>query len=146
MTYVLSNIPCASTITDLEPERDELVFLNKAVNWETFKGIQCLKYLYCRTTDKGGYFVRPEWKGKEMQFFNRFEVLGMTGWRFPYAEGKTPTTGFWVWNLLKEQGKDVVLVNFLPHADFTTSHWEGHDWKYEAEVYERVKPKMLVTI
>lgn len=146
MTYVLSNIPCASTIPNLEPERDELVFLNKAVNWETFKDIQCLKYLYCRTIDTGGYFVRPEWEGKEMQFFNRFEVLGMTGWRFPYTEGKTPTTGFWVWNLLKEQGKDVVLVNFLPHADFTTSHWEGHDWKYEGEVYERVQPKMLVMI
>lgn len=146
MTYVLSNIRCASPIPNLEPERDELVFLNKAVNWETFKDIPCLKYLYCRTIDKGGYFVRPEWEGKEMQFFNSFEVLGMTGWKFPYTKGKTPTTGFWVWNILKEQCKDVVLVNFLPYTDCGTQRWEGHDWKYEAEVYERDKPKMLVTI
>lgn len=145
MTYVLSNIPCASPIPNLEPDRDELVFLNKATNWEMYKDVPCLKYLYCREDDKGGYFVRPEWKGKEMQFFNDFKVLGF-GWRFNYPEGKTPTTGFWVWNLLKEQGKDVVLVNFQPDKDCGTLRWEGHDWKYEAEVYGRDKPKMLVMI
>lgn len=127
MTYILSNIPCASPIPNLDPDDDELVFLNKAVNWETFKDIPCLKYLYCREDDKGSYFVREEWKGKELQFFNDFKVLGL-GWRFNYPEGKTPTTGFWVWNLLKEQGKDVVLVNFMPDKDCGTLRWGGHSW------------------
>ena len=66
MTYVLSNIRCSSPITDLEPDRDELVFLNMATNWEMYKDVPCLKYLYCREDDKGSYFVREEWRGKEL--------------------------------------------------------------------------------
>ena len=66
MTYVLSNIKSNRVIPNIDPDNDELVFLNMAVNWENFKDVPCLKYLYCRTIDTGGYFVRPEWKGKEL--------------------------------------------------------------------------------
>ena len=68
------------------------------------------------------------------------------GWRFFYTDGKTPTTGFWVWNMLKEQGKDIVLVNFMPDTDFSTTHWGGHDWKFESDTYKREKPKTLVIL
>ena len=142
MTYLLSNIKSNEAVPGLDPVDDELVFLNMAVNWENYKDIPCAKHLYCRAKDTGSYFVRPDWKGKETQLFSGFEVLD-TGWRFNYPNGKTPTTGFWVWQLLKEKGKDITLVNFMPDEDFTTDHWDGHDWKYEAEVYRREGPKSI---
>lgn len=72
MTYILSNIKSSKPIPNLDPDDDELVFLNKAVNWENYKNVPCLKYLYCRRRAEGGYWVRPEWEGKEWQIFNRF--------------------------------------------------------------------------
>ena len=143
MTYVLSNVKCQTPIPSLNPNVDELVFLNMAANWELYKDVPCLKYLYCREDDKGSYFVRPEWKGKELQFFNDFKILG-DDFKFNYPEGKTPTTGFLVWNLLKEQGKDVVLVNFQPEIDCGTLRWKGHDWLWESETYKREQQKILV--
>lgn len=141
MTYILSNIKCSRPIPDLDQDNDELVFLNMAAPWEMYKNCPCLKYLYCRANDKGGYFVRPEWKGKELQYFNDFKVL-RNDWSFNYPNGLTPTTGFWVWSVLKE-AKEVTLVNFFPNQDFTTTHWEGHNWKYEQETLEKEHPRIL---
>lgn len=143
MTYVISNIKCHKPIQILDPNDDELVFLNMATNWEAFKDVPCLKRLYCRERDNGGYFVRDEWVGRELALFDDFKVLS-TGWRFYYPDGKTPTTGFWAWNELVEAGKDVVLVNFMPNRDFSTLHWVGHDWAYEQNVIdERAKVILL---
>lgn len=141
MTYIFSNIRCSRTIPSLDADNDELVFLNMAVNWEMYKDVPCPKFLYCRATDQGSYFVRPEWKGKELQFFNGFKVLG-DDFKFNYPSGLTPTTGFWVWNELKEK-KELTLVNFFPSKDFSTEHWEGHSWKTEAETYDMEKPEIL---
>ena len=144
MTYVLSNVKSQGRIPSLNPSEDELVFLNMATNWEMYKDSPCLKYLYCRSKDHTNeYFTRDEWKGKELQWFNGFKVLEWKG-GFNYPEGKEPTTGFWVWRLLQEQGKDVVLVNFQPDKDGGTPRWEGHDWLYESETYKREQPKIIM--
>ena len=141
MTYVLSNIKCGRQIPGMSPDDDELVFLNMATNWEVFKDFPCVKHLYCRKRDNGGHFVREEWAGRELSLFNHFKILS-TGWRFDYPDGKTPTTGFWVWNELVAAGKDVVLVNFMPNRDFSTLHWAGHDWAYEQKVIDE-KAKVI---
>jgi hypothetical protein len=100
MTYLLSNVKCQREIPSLNPNDDELVFLNTATNWELYKNVPCLKYLYCRSKDHtDDYFTRNEWKGRELQWFNDFKVLNWKG-DFNYPEGKEPTTGFWVWRLL----------------------------------------------
>ena len=142
MIYLLSNVKCSRAIPDLK-EEDELVFLNNAVNFELFKDSPCVKHLYCRTKDHTkDYFTRDEWKGKEIEIFDKFKVLNWKG-QFPYPIGKEPTTGFWVYYELSGQGKELTLVNFLPNKDFTTFHWEGHDWEWEEMVYEMDDVKIL---
>lgn len=103
MTYILSNIRCSRTIPNLVADNDELVFLNMATNWELYRDVPCLKYLYCRSKDHTNeYFTRNEWKGKELQWFNSFKVLEWNG-DFDYTEGKR--TNNWILGLEVAEGE-----------------------------------------
>lgn len=70
------------------------------------------------------------------------------GWWRDYCRenpGKCPTTGFICWHLAREAapGLPVVLMGFNPGADCGTYRWPGHEWEYEAKIYEKMGVKSI---
>ena len=135
MIYLFSNIRItrAEVVLNNIQEGDTLVFINRANNYELFKDVKAKKILICRANCYGGgYHGREEWKGRELDYFDEFYIAEKIGAVSVenYPKDKVPTTGFALYRFYAKQG-EVVLINFFPSRDHSTTHWEGHDWEWE---------------
>lgn len=164
MIFIFSNIKASPTkaneLSESIKPTDTLVFLNKAVNFEFFMKTPATKVLICaikgddnklleRYPDitmeerKKLYFCRDEWYGREDEIFDQFILRNKLEeeTKFFYPKGKKPTTGFLAYQFYKANG--VVLVSFFPNKDFSTTHWEGHDFRYEQDALDWDEVKIL---
>ena len=153
MFYIVSNVKCSKDkVNELVgrkiSEDDTIVFLNKADNYELFKGVKAKKWLICAESNReGDYFVRPQWRGHELEhvdfFSTRERLMPYLEFAPEYPKDKTPTTGCWCYlYLTRARNEKVVLVNFFPSKDIGY-RWGGHQWDWEGELYSRENATML---
>lgn len=166
MIYIFSNIIAnptkANELSESIRERDTLVFLNKAVNFEFFTKTPATKVLICavrgddnkllerypdltKEERKRLYFCRDEWYGLEDEIFDQFILRNKLEeeTKFFYPKGKKPTTGYLTYQFYKANNNAVTLVDFFPNTDNTTTHWNGHAWEYEQDALDWDGVKVL---
>lgn len=147
--YIFSNVHGDVKLLNIA-KTDILIFLNDAVQYYKYKDIDCKKFLVRRwmvsLNKYAGNLIedietlylfgkKNFLLNEQIQYINNlYDYNFKTPWK-----QKQPTTGWICYNIFKRRYKDynVKLVNFFPNTDFSTSHCQCHNWKFQDEFYKK---------
>lgn len=151
---IFSNVPGVDARAVLQPG-DFAVHINRARYFPAVRDVPDVVHALVvrrgrdRRTGRMVWYEPPSVAGFQ-QVLRVYDVpmRARRGWWRDYCRenpGKCPTTGFICWHLAREAapGLPVVLVGFNPGADCGTYRWPGHEWEYEAKIYEKMGVKRI---
>lgn len=145
--FVFSNAS-GKDVSSLNLTSDDVaVLLNHAVDFDALPYARKV-FIGRKNADKANTWFLPEGQQDKLPFLYEDFMLPLdsefSNERAFYADykratGKIPSTGWLVWQLLREDYPDaeVILVDFDPAGDIGTYKWSQHGWAYEAKDYAK---------